>query len=63
MEADELTPERFTRPCQVPGVHWGTQVPSELRLDWRGPRARAWRWGVESARTAAYAAQLEKAGK
>ena len=56
---DELTPERFTRPCQAPGVYWGIQVPSEVRQDWRGPRAGAWRWGVESAYTAAYAASLE----
>lgn len=57
---DELTPGRFHRPCQVPGVYWGTQVPSEIRQDWRGPRAKAWRWGVESASVAAYAARLER---
>lgn len=60
--ADELTPERFTRPCQVPGEYWGVQVPIELRQDWRSPQAKAWRWGVECTVTAAYAAKLERQG-
>ena len=56
--AEDLTPERFTRPCQAPGVHWGVPVPTELRQDWRGDRAKAWRWGVECAATSAYAAKV-----